>query len=252
MRVNASRISVFLGVLLLVGSLAANLWLGVALKASFVDLQSSRVFPLGHNEPDRQPPTGGVHHPSISFWGDSRARAWAQAPSTDPQSVLNFAHGAQTSSQLLLQLKTTPAIHTDYAVLQIGINDLHSLRALGAHKTQILQRLGDNIVEARDMLLQRANTVVLTTIFPPGRTPLLRRFAWDPETLRYIEQVNDLIRQASDGQRVLLVDGYVLLRDADDRLAARYVDDDFFLHVNPEAYAQLNARLQQVVTRSRK
>ena len=164
-------------------------------------------------------------------------------------SVINFAHGGQTSSQLLLQLQTTAAVRTDVAVVQIGINDLHPLGALTDAREQILARLRANILDIRRLLLERSDVVVMTTIFPPGPVPILRRHAWDPQTPRYVQDINQVIREATDDKRVVLLDAYALLVDGDAQLAGRDADDDFFLHVNPGAYARLNDRLQQILAR---
>ena len=252
MRAFESKSLVGLGVLL-VASLACNVLLAVTLQASFAKLQLSRIFPLGYiGEPMPQPPDA-IRSPSVGFWGDSRAHAWAETrPSMYRGSVLNFAHGSQTSSQLLLQLQTTPLVRTDFAVVQIGINDLHPLGALTDAKEQIIERLRANILDIRKLLLERSNIVVMTTIFPPGRIPMMRRYAWDPRTPSYIRDINNVIRDATDDKRVILLDAYALLVDSDAQLAERDSDDDFFLHVNSGAYARLNDQLQQVLARSHK
>lgn len=167
-------------------------------------------------------------------------------------SVLNFAHGSQTSSQVLLQLQSTPVIHTDFAVLQVGINDLHPLGALTEEKDQIIARLRANVLAIRERLLERSDIVVMTTVFPPGRVPMLRRYSWDPQTSRYIQDINNVIREAADDKRVILLDAYALLVDGDAQLIESDADDDFFLHVNPAAYARLNDRLRQIVSRPRR
>ena len=64
---------------------------------------------------------------------------------------------------------------------------------------------------------------------------------------QYVREVNDAIRQATDGKRVLLLDAHALLSEADAYLAAPFIDGDFFVHVNHEAYSRLNERLRQLV-----
>jgi lysophospholipase L1-like esterase len=247
-RGRASKLLVGLGLLLL-ASLAGNVLLAVALETSFASLQFARIFPLGFL-PDEAPRSTDVGHPSIAFWGDSRARSWAESAALRGRPVLNFAHGAQTSSQLLLQLQTAPSTHSDFAVVQIGINDLHPLGALPATREQVLARLRANIVAIRDLLLQRSDVVVMTTLFPPGQVPLQRRLDWDPQTSQYIRDINTAIRASADGKRVILLDAYELLVDADSRLAEGNADSDFFLHVNSAAYARLNEPLQRILAHS--
>jgi lysophospholipase L1-like esterase len=246
-RGRASKLLVGLGLLLLT-SIVGNVLLAMALEASFARLQLARIFPLGFL-PEEASLSAAIGHPSIAFWGDSRARSWAESTALQGRPVLNFAHGAQTSSQLLLQLETAPPVHSDFAVLQIGINDLHPLGALPATKEQVLSRLRANIMAIRDLLLQRSDIVVMTTLFPPGPVPLQRRLAWDPKTPQYIRDINAAIRASADGKRVVLLDAYELLVDTDSGLAEGNADSDFFLHVNPAAYARLNEPLQRILAR---
>jgi lysophospholipase L1-like esterase len=229
----------------LLASLVGNAGFALLLKDAFDRLHFVRNFPAGYPpQPRTQAPAAGH---SIAFWGDSRAFLWDMSPWSSRMSVDNRAHGGMTSSQLVYQLWSESAQRTDYAVLQIGINDLHPLGALEPYKAQILAQLKRNVLIARDALLARSEIVVLTTLFPPAQVPLVRRMAWDSETLRHIDDINDLIRGAADGRRVLLLDAHRLLAGTDARLAARYVDDDFFLHVNRDAYELLNQQLGQLL-----
>jgi lysophospholipase L1-like esterase len=242
-----------LGATLLV-SLAANVVLVRALHESFARLQFARIFPLGYapNEAGlaRQNTREADIRETLTFWGDSRAYLWDTKALEQQRVVINRAHGGITSSQLLLQIETTPAVHTTYAVVQIGINDLHPLGALPENRQQILDTLRANLVSIRDALLARSDRVVLTTIFPPGPLPWQRRFAWDASTLANIDAMNRLITTIGQVPRVEVLDSNALLRDADGLLAASYADPDFFLHVNGAAYARLNAGLDPLLAQS--
>ena len=234
---------------LLVASVLGNAALALALHESFVKLQFARIFPLGNPNEARPAATADGRKGSIAFWGDSRSAMWGKADLQTQWRVVDEAHGGTTSSQLRLLLRTRPPTRTDFSVVQIGINDLHPLGALGAHKAEILQQLRLNIASIREALLERSDIVVFTTIFPPGPVPLLRRAAWDPLTPQYVREFNEIIRDASDGRRVVLLDAHAALSGADSFLQQKYADADFFLHVNPEAYAVLNAALTQVLER---
>jgi lysophospholipase L1-like esterase len=236
-----------LAAVLLAASIATNLLLARALYDSFAKLQFARIFPLGYVPEQTTPGDNPTPGHSLSLWGDSRAFLWDKAALDDTLTVRDYAHGGITSSQLVLQLGSQPTAYTDYAVMQIGINDLHPLGVFGGYKQQIVEQLKHNILLARDALLERSGVVVLTTLFPPDRPPLSRRLAWDPAMLQYVREVNDAIRQATDGKRVLLLDAHALLSDADAYLAAAFIDSDFFVHVNHEAYSRLNERLKQLV-----
>jgi lysophospholipase L1-like esterase len=236
-----------LALLLFVGSLGANFVLALAVYDAFAKIQFGRIFPLGYvpEGPPLVSPT--TTKQSISFWGDSRAYLWDKSALTDVLAVHDYTHGAITSSQLVLQLRTQPVVPTDYAVVQIGINDLHPLGALGGYNAQIRNQLKQNVLAIRDALLKRSKVIVLTTLFPPTHVPFLRYATWDPRTLQYIKEINEVLRQATDGKRVVLLDANALLSDADSFLAPQFVDGDFFLHVNSQAYSRLNENLRRIV-----
>jgi hypothetical protein len=237
-------------VVLLLASLAANAALLFATQSSFAKLHFARIFPLGYSEADPQDaPAFQENRPSVAYWGDSRAYSWALAADSQRWVPVNFAHGSQTSSQTLLQLQSRPVVRTSHALVQIGINDLHPLGALPGHQAQITGRLQANIRAIRDALLQRSEVVIFTTIFPPAPPPLIRRPNWDGATLGHIERANELIRGLADGRRVLVLDAHALLRGSGAHIDPGYEDPDFFLHVNPAAYARLNAQLQQLIAR---
>ena len=249
MRVTNGLRIVGLGVALVaLASLVGNALLGNALYRSVAKLNQLRVFPLGAETNNYAITTSADTRRSIAMWGDSRAYLWDAALLATRLHCLNFAHGAQTSSQLLLQLETAPAFHTDVALVQIGINDLHPLGALQTEKGRILAQLQRNLRSIRDQLSARADIVVLTTIMPPDHVPLQRRLFWDGQTLQYITEFNRQLESLVDNKKIFLLDANALLRDNDGFLDAHYVDHDFFLHVNAAAYQVLNAHLLRIVT----
>jgi hypothetical protein len=251
---------------LLVASLCINLLLGRSLLLAFERLQFARIFPLGYVADDEKAhalasrggaPAQDAVAPStdvprtretIAFWGDSRAYLWDTTALARDRAIENFGHGAVSSAQLLLQLKTMPLTHSTYSVVQIGINDLHPLGVLQARKDEIVAGLQANMVAIRDALLARSERVVLSTIIPPGPVPLERRLTWDTQTLALIEVTNRVIDELADGQRVVVLDAHSLLRDEQGWLAPQYADSDFFLHVNQAAYARLNSELNALLT----
>lgn len=227
---------------LLLASLAGNALLARALKDAFAQLHGVRNFPLGFVPREREV-LGPAGARSIAIWGDSRAQMWDKAALASTLRVFDHAHGGMTSSQLVLQLASEAAEPSDIALAQFGINDLHPLGALAARKPVIVARLQQNLAAVRDALLARSGVVVLSTIVPPGRVPLARRPMWDDTTLDEIAAANDRIRAMADGRRVLVLDAHALLRGDGGWLEPRYQDDDFFLHLNPAAYARLNQAL---------
>jgi lysophospholipase L1-like esterase len=251
--------SVLTGLILLslLLSLVANALLASRLQVAFQRLHTQRIFPLGHVPvpvPEPAVPVPGsaaVVGLSLGVWGDSRAADWAAALRL-PQGmahgpVLNQAHGSQTSAQTLLQLRSQPRQRVDVALLQVGINDLHPLGALGGLGEAARRQLHQNLRQLRDELLKTSRTVVLTTIVMPGPVPWTRRPAWDPQTTAHIQAANTLLRSLADGDRVQLLDAADLLGQGPTGVHPQYLSSDFFLHLNTAAYARLNAALAQIL-----
>jgi hypothetical protein len=238
--------------LLLVASLMLNLLLARALYDAFIKVHFSRIYPAGFSDvlsasATEVAPPG---RETIELWGDSRAYLW-DTRSLEPQwRVVKFAHGGQTSSQVLLQLEETSQARVSCAVLEVGINDLHPLGALGEYRQAIVEHLKANLLEIRDFLKRRADRLVLAAIFPPAHVPISRYLTWDPRTLQTITAINDFIRDAADGDRVQYFDANFLLRDGDGYLQAPYVDPDFFLHLRKDGYQQLNPEVSRLCSRA--
>lgn len=243
-----------LGLLL---SLGTNVLLAQRLQTAFERLHTQRIFPLGHVPAPEvavavpaRPAAAGLR---LGVWGDSRALDWAtalghtQAQVLNQAQVFNQAHGSQTSAQTLLQLQIEPRQQVDVALLQVGINDLHPLGALGSLGEAARQQLHHNLRSLRDELLKTSHTVVLSTIVLPGPVPWARRPGWDPQTTAHIQAANALLHTLADGERVHLLDAAGLLGQSPTALDGSYLSADFFLHLNAAAYARLNAALAQIL-----
>jgi hypothetical protein len=231
---------------LLLASVALNVILAYGLAQSFAKLHFSRVFPLGYVD-QMQHAASAVDAPSVAIYGDSRALMWRTTALPANYRLLNAGHGGQTSRQLLLQLEGAGAVRTTWSVVQTGINDLHPLGALPAHREAIVAGLARNLAAVTDKLLERSDFVVVTTILPPARVPLLRRIFWDQDTLACIAAANAVIRQLGSRSRVFVLDASAALSDPSAYLDPRYADRDFFLHINEQGYAVLNRELSRIV-----
>ncbi|HEY7640186.1 MAG TPA: GDSL-type esterase/lipase family protein [Steroidobacteraceae bacterium] len=226
-----------------VASLALNVVLIERLSSSFAELQFSRVFPLGYVPREESAKPSGDAAGALALYGDSRALLWRPRG----MQVVNFAHGGQTSTQLRLQLESQPAVRTRWSLVQIGINDLHPLGALAEDRALIVATLRDNVAAIVRTLAQRSDCVIVSTIFPPAHVPLSRRPFWDEATPQYVADVNRSIAALADGRRVLVLDAHAVLRGADGYIDPKFIDPDFFLHVNATAYAALDASLSELL-----
>jgi len=227
-------------------SIGGNLWLANRLQQAFADLQWARIFPVGI--PAAVVPTASPSgKPRLVFYGDSRALQWNSAPFAAQFQIVNLAQGAQTSAQLVLQLVAQPPVTSDWALVEIGINDLHPLGALAGREALIERQLADNLTTIVRALKARSQCLAVVTILPPGPVPLERRGSWSARTLDAVETANQVIRRLADGQRVFVFDGATLLSDEAHRLAVPYRTPDAFLHLNDTGYDVLNRGLQRIL-----
>lgn len=234
---------------LLLASLGANI---VFIKTSirlFKKLQLSRIYPVGYirndTAPDINASTARSTREKLLFLGDSRIEMWDRSAfSANKYIVKNIGHGGQTSAQVLMQLQTEMIPEFDWAIVQVGINDIHPLGAFAGLKRDILRNLNSNIADITKILTADNGKVILTTIFPPSKPPLNRRLFWDEKTRDIIKQVNLFLKETEiRGETVFVVDAHRLLADDTGWLDTRYRDSDFFLHVNPSAYTMLNQEI---------
>jgi hypothetical protein len=229
-------------------SVAANLvvmlLLAHGLFTAYSKLQYARVFPSGG--PVARSMGGfpaSADMPTIGFWGDSRSLDWARYFGRRAFPVLDRSVGGQTSAQLLNSLRVAPVPKVRVSIVQVGINDLHSMRALPVPPAVVISSLKTNLSGIRDALQERSEVVVMSTIFPPGRVPFYRIPVWHPQTLDAIGVVNDYIRSLAIPGRVLILDADVLA-DSSGYIEQKFRSrDGFFLHVNELAYAMLEERL---------
>jgi lysophospholipase L1-like esterase len=220
-------------------SVFVNIGAGITIYQLFGKLQFSRVFPLGGITEQKAIHKSG----KIAFYGDSRALAWAASTASEGQAV-SRAVGGQTSTQLLLQLKQMASQPQRTAVVQIGINDLHSLGAFPEYTELALEQLKSNLISICNILRAQSDVVIVTTIFPPSDVPISRRLFWLPSTNELIKEINAFILQLDDGTKVQVLDSFKLLADGTGRLQPRFKSDDgFFLHVNASAYEVLDNAL---------
>jgi lysophospholipase L1-like esterase len=236
---------VFLPFLLL--CLIVSLFLNVLLYAQFRKyytlLYAVELDPLGlryFQADTRQDPS----LTTIVFFGDSRAAQWP-SPDVDGFQFINRGVGDQTSTQIAGRFKEhVEPIKPDIIVLQLCINDLKTIPLFPTRKQQIVGNCESNIQEiVRDSLEQDA-VVVISTIFPTGRIPLVRRLVWSDEIERSRQDVNNFIRSlASD--RVIVLDAEKVLANDSGKIKQDYSFDT--LHLSKAGYQALNLQLTRIL-----
>lgn len=161
--------------------------------------------------------------------------------------VINIGHGGQTSSQVLLQIKSNPFPEGKFVILQVGINDIHPIGAFRELKPLIIKNCKENISEIVNHLKSEGYKIIVTTLFPPYKIPIIRWFFIDQQFTDIIYDINNFIKNLADNRDIFVIDAYNILRSRKSILEDKYRDNDFFLHVNKDAYMVLNEELRKVI-----
>lgn len=229
-------------------SLGGNLWLFQRAERYYLELNRTRLDPLGlraYPADALSPATGGA--PLVVFFGDSRAAEWP-LPALPGVRVVNRGIGAQTTAQVAGRFAAHVApLQPTVVVVQVGINDLKTIPLFPAEQERIVTdckaAIRQIVAEAR----QSGATVILTTIFPVGQLPLERRLVWSAAVDAAIAEVNGFIGGLA-GEGVVVLPTAPLLADAQGRARAAYSRD--FLHLNAAGYAALNQALAPLLAAS--
>ena len=212
----------------------------------YKELNATRLDPLGLQ---RFPVSVGSSRPALVFYGDSRAAQWPAPPGFTGESQ-NFGIGGQSTEQILARFDAHFAgVKPQITVIQAGINDLKTIPLFPEREAAIIatckQNLGTIIGRARQM----GGRVIITTIFPLGELPLLRRPFWSDRVEPAITQVNEyLVSLASTDVSVIVTAD--LLTDERGRLRPACSQD--LLHLSSEGYRCLNEELLRQLDSVRK
>ena len=173
------------------------------------------------------------------FIGDSRVLSWETDGLPDTYCITKIADGGLTSHQVLSRLKEIQIPSCDWVIVQIGINDLHLIKKNGVKDIENCKK---NISDIVDFLVFNKKKIILTTLLPISKIPIKWAYFWDKrQTIDAIKQINLHILGEQTQKGVFVLDTYKLLASEDGFLSGEFVDNDFFLHVNQNAYAKINA-----------
>ena len=232
---------------LLAASVTLNIYLFNTSQQYYLQLNGVRLDPLGTGlfagEAGRvaRPETEGD---LIVFFGDSRAAAWPM-PSIAGFEAVNLGVGSQTSAQIIQRYEAQVApLRPEVLVVQMCINDLKTIPLFPQLETQIIRQCQENLAQLVTEAREQGTTVVLTTIFPVGESPLERRLYWSEAIPQSIDEVNGFIHSLA-GEGVVVFDAFAILADENGRLAAPYRLDE--LHLNPAGYEALNREFVEVL-----
>lgn len=248
--VNASKIFIglsFILLVILVTSLALNITLFNSSKQYYIQLNGSRLDPMGlshfptwmEQEMDRD-----SDNVRVVFFGDSRAAEWPD-PSIDGFEFINRGIGAQTSVQVSQRYDDhVKMLSSDILVIQVCINDLKVITIFPENKDAITARCKDNIRQIVQKARDQETIVVLSTIFPVGQVPVARRLFWSDEVQLAVNDVNDYIKSI-EGEGVVIFDTFSILADESGKLRHEFSQDE--LHLNSKGYDALNKEFEQLI-----
>lgn len=236
--------SIFVGLALggLAASLALNLWLVRQGRIAERHYFLTRLDPIGLGAyPADAPAAAG---PRVVFYGDSRVRQWDLPTPPPGGEYLNRGVDGQSSRQALLRYEAHVApLRPTVVVIQIGVNDLISIRLLERDREAIIADARANIAALVARARADGATVVLTTIFPAADPSLAERLL-PSSTGAAIEEVNAFLPTLA-GPQVIVFESAGVLADPRGVVRAAYRADMW--HLNEAGYAALNAALAPIL-----
>ncbi len=231
----------------LLASLTANLCIFDYGKSFYMQLTAVRLDPLGlrfYPADSKQNDAGDTR--TVVFFGSSRAKAWT-APSGLPDfKFVNRGVNGQTSAQINARFDDhVRPLRPDILILQAGGNDFKGIPLFPHRKEAIVADCKSNLAAIVSKSLDIGATVILTTHFPIGEVPLIRRPFWSDDIVQAGKEVNAFLHSL-EGERVIHFDTVPVLADENGLLKKAYQRD--FIHLNEAGYDALNAELVPLLT----
>lgn len=228
--------------ILLLGSLGLNGYLFLKAKQYYLELNGTRLDPLGLSYFPIKPENIANDNGEITavFFGDSRAAQWPNPPGVEGVQFINRGIVSQTSVQVAGRFQQHVApLQPDLIILQMCINDLKTIPLFPQNEQVIIENCLANIDQVLAAAEQLGAKVILTTVFPVGDVPLERRIVWSEEIGEAVTAVNEQIYTKAS-ENVLIFDAFSILVDERGVLKTNFSKDE--LHLNDEGYLQLNEK----------
>lgn len=187
---------------------------------------------------------------TVVLFGDSRAEQWPFPQDDGRFQFINRGIGGQTTAQALGRFDAhIVPLRPDIIVIQVGVNDLKNLALFPDQHATILANCKGAIRQIVRQADDSGALVILTTIFPIGDVPFMRRifshmFIAEPLLMQAIDEVNAFLRTLP-AERVILLETHAILADPRGRVHNAYQED--LLHLNQAGYAALNQALRTIL-----
>lgn len=184
---------------------------------------------------------------SYLFLGDSRIAQWEIPDSViSSNHRLNIGIEGQTSSQVLQRAKDYfTKNHSDYAIIQVGINDLKLIGYYPERDKYIVSLTIKNIKELLETCTKHQSIPLFITIIPPGTVELKRVLFWNKKVNNAVIQVNKAIVSYCGEKKIKVLNASELL--SDDGFVIRKEYERGCLHLNEKGYKTLNSELVKII-----
>lgn len=245
---NLKSAAIMFWAILLPSSLALNGYLFLKAKQYYVELNGTRLDPLGLSVYPVNEDWGEDNEEkgTAVFFGDSRAAKWPNPEGLNGYHFLNRGIGSQTSVQVAARFQAhVVPLKPDVIIVQMCINDLKTIPLFPQNEQTIIQNCLANIDQVLAEAGQLGAKVILTTVFPVGDVPLERRTVWSPAIAEGVQAVNEQIRTRASNT-VFIFDAYEFLVDNRGLTNRDFAFDE--LHLNDAGYTQLNQELIQFLS----
>lgn len=181
----------------------------------------------------------------VVFYGDSRAAQWILPESNAQWQFINHGVDGQTAVQAALRFAyDLPRFAPDIVVVQVGVNDLRAIPLFPDQRATIISQCTTSIAQIVADSRSLGATVILTTVFPTGATPLEQRLFSSVNVAEAVDEVNQSLATLGDAQ-VVMFDAAAVLAGDDGLVRPEFRHD--FLHINPAGYDALNRALLPVL-----
>jgi lysophospholipase L1-like esterase len=228
--------------MMLLVSLVLNWQLFQQSSQYYRELNETRLDPLGLKT-FRDNETATSNQKVVVFFGDSHAAQWP-TPNLKSFTFINRGIGAQTTAQVLARFDAHVALlHPHIVVVNVGINDLKTIPLWPERKAKLIAECKTHFHELVTRSVHSGATVILTTLFPIGTVPLVRRPFWSDDVAQAVDDVNAYLFTLQSSN-VIVLDAYAVLAQQG-AMRPEYVLDT--LHINEAGYAVLNVELTKVL-----
>lgn len=187
---------------------------------------------------------------TIVFIGDSRVKKWQPLLSVPGSMIVNRGIPGETAGRMMLRFEAdTVEIGADIVIVQAGINDAVAASLNSDYSERIIESAKKAFRDIAAMAKEQGTTLIFTTIVAPAKPSILRRLVWDSSILEFVSDLNEQIILLDSLPYVKVIDSNDALgTDEDSYLDGKYVLDT--LHINGEAYAELNRLISQILSQA--